>query len=31
VGLAGIALGLLVYRWQSKVVPATDVETAPIA
>jgi len=31
VGLAGIALGLLVYRWQSKVVPETDVETAPIA
>ena len=30
VGLAGIALGLLVYRWQSKVVPETDVETATI-
>ena len=31
VSFVGIALGLLVYRWQAKVVPATQVETAPTA
>jgi amino acid transporter len=31
VGFVGIALGLLVYRWQAKVAPETQVETAPTA
>jgi amino acid transporter len=29
VGFIGIAIGLLVYRWQARVVPTADVETAP--
>jgi amino acid transporter len=29
VGFIGIAIGLLVYRWQAKVVSTADVETAP--
>jgi amino acid transporter len=31
VGLLGIGLGLLVYRWQAKASPAAGIETAPTA
>jgi amino acid transporter len=30
VSLSGLAVGLLVYRWQTKPVRATDVEPTPI-
>jgi amino acid transporter len=30
VGLGGIAVGLVVYRWQARSTAATQVETAPI-
>jgi len=29
VGLIGLAIGLLVYRWQVKIGPAANVEAAP--
>jgi hypothetical protein len=29
--LGGIAIGLVVYRWQARVTPAAEIETAPIA
>ena len=31
VGLGGIAIGLMVYRWQTRATPAAEIEAAPIA